>query len=650
MCSSRDGASKWTGKEEEDFCTRNDCASTDVIYDKTTKTLHLVKDGSAFLDVSIPVLADIDVDPKKCFSPSSRTDLCLSWDQNLILDVRKNKLRDTQCYVVNLRSTDDRLFPSTCFSLADAHWFGGAELHHQRWPLNDVILPLQPYVSQDLVVNTDSFGNVLEPYWINSNGVGVFVDDMTPLHASVNANNSDKICFQAKYEEPHQPRYLFEHTLLNYTVCKSDDVKEIHSQLRKIIFDKPSGIPDIRMMKSPIWSTWARYKTLINETTVIQFADEILDHGFSNSQLEIDDMYSTKYGDLDFDPDKFPDPSGMIQTLKTKGFRTSAWITPFANLDSVAFLEGAGKGFWLKDKLGQVPALVKWWQGVGGIVDFTNQEATEWFVQRLQEMKGEYGLDTFKFDAGEMTFLPSSYKPTLPLANPGFFTTQYVDTVSRLGDAIEIRCGYKTQQHPVFVRMADKQSNWGYANGLRTLIPTVLTLGILGYPYILPDMIGGNGYGDDFSFDVVLPDRELYIRWLQITTYLPAMQFSFVPWDYDDEVVKMAKKMVDTHENIVTPILMKATKEAMKHGHPLIRPLWWIDPKSDDALISDSQFLIGNEMLVAPIVFESARSRDIYLPHGQWHDQLRGDKLTGPKWLRNYRIELDEIATFLLVV
>ena len=69
--------------------------------------------------------------------------------------------------------------------------------------------------------------------------------------------------------------------------------------------------------------------------------------------------------------------------------------------------------------------------------------------------------------------------------------------------------------------MGDKESRWGYDNGLKTIIPTALTFGILGYPFILPDMIGGNGYtygdNDDIELtETVLPDRELYIRWLQV--------------------------------------------------------------------------------------------------------------------------------------
>jgi len=57
----------------------------------------------------------------------------------------------------------------------------------------------------------------------------------------------------------------------------------------------------------------------------------------------------------------------------------------------------------------------------------------------------------------------------------------------------KVRCGYRSQRFPVFVRMGDKESRWGTDNGLRSLIPTALTMGLLGYPFILPDMIGGNG-------------------------------------------------------------------------------------------------------------------------------------------------------------
>ena len=58
----------------------------------------------------------------------------------------------------------------------------------------------------------------------------------------------------------------------------------------------------------------------------------------------------------------------------------------------------------------------------------------------------------------------------------------------------------------------------------------LLQLNLAGYPLVLPDMIGGNGYNNN------KPDKEIFLRWLQANTFMPSLQFSFVPWDYDDEV------------------------------------------------------------------------------------------------------------------
>ncbi|WP_432215026.1 TIM-barrel domain-containing protein, partial [Salmonella enterica] len=69
--------------------------------------------------------------------------------------------------------------------------------------------------------------------------------------------------------------------------------------------------------------------------------------------------------------------------------------------------------------------------------------------------------------------------------------------------------------------MLDKDSVWDTDNGLRTMIPSLLHFGILGYPYVLPDMIGGNAYG-------VMPGEELFVRWAQANTFMPALQFSIL--------------------------------------------------------------------------------------------------------------------------
>ena len=97
----------------------------------------------------------------------------------------------------------------------------------------------------------------------------------------------------------------------------------------------------LQMFTHPVWSSWAQYKTEINESVILQFAQDIVHHGFNNSQLEIDDNWESCYGDAVFDPQKFPDPTRMVSAIKELGFRTTLWIHPFINTECQAYSEAA---------------------------------------------------------------------------------------------------------------------------------------------------------------------------------------------------------------------------------------------------------------------------------------------------------------------
>lgn len=173
-----------------------------------------------------------------------------------------------------------------------------------------------------------------------------------------------------------------------------------------------------------------------------------------------------------------------------------------------------------------------------GAIDFTNQEAVEWWVARLKKIEA-MGIDSFKFDAGEMSWLPQI--PILKNASkelqPGVYTTTYMSMLAeRFNDRIEVRGAHRTQKLPIFVRFQDKDSKYTWNNGLPTLITTLLQMNLNGYLFVLPDMIGGNGYvGDSFEL-TALPPKDMFIRWLQCNVFMPSLQFSFVPWQYDNEV------------------------------------------------------------------------------------------------------------------
>ncbi|XP_070532691.1 myogenesis-regulating glycosidase-like [Ptychodera flava] len=570
---------------------------------------------------------------------------CTEFPQQARLHVMRRASSTTDCYDIIWEPLGDGDLED-CFNLAESHWYGGAELLHQYWPIEKSSVPMQPYQTSDagFIRDETSYGGFIERLWLNSKGVGIFVDSSVHLHASINANNDEKLCLKSKLYDIG--KYSSTNTDLRHTICVGADVKDVYTHLSAKYINKPDGIPDEKMFRSPVWSTWARYKMAVNQTKVLDFAHEIVSRGFPNSQLEIDDMWSPAYGDFEFARDKFPDAKAMISSLHSMGFRVTAWVIPFVKLDSQAYREGAATKYLVLDATTDKPLLTRWWQGDGALVDFTNPGACQWFIGRLEILRKSVGLNSYKIDAGETNFLPTSTKTHAPLTEPGDYTKFYVDCVARLGRQIEVRVGHHTQKYAVHQRMFDKDSTWGYDNGLKTMIPTALVMGIIGYPFNLPDMIGGNAYDPVDISKTVFPERELFIRWMQLTAYLPSMQFSLSPWQYDDEVVEIALKMVQVHEDIVTPIVLKAAREATVSGTPIIRPLWWTSPKDEVALTTDSEYLVGDDLLVAPILEGASRSRDIYLPKGRWIDDLRGGEHKGAVWLKNYRVDLSEIATF----
>lgn len=178
-------------------------------------------------------------------------------------------------------------------------------------------------------------------------------------------------------------------------------------------------------------------------------------------------------------------------------------------------------------------------------IDFTNPAAVTWWMSRLKRLK-TLGIDSFKFDAGEVSWLPQVAKLNGELElQPGIFTQQYVRTLANFGKNIEVRVGWRTQDLPIFVRMIDKDTRWTWNNGLPTLITTLLQMNLNGYVYVLPDMIGGNGYLDGSLNKTEFPSKEIFIRWLQANVFMPSLQYSFVPWDFDKDVSNLENPIQD---------------------------------------------------------------------------------------------------------
>lgn len=147
------------------------------------------------------------------------------------------------------------------------------------------------------------------------------------------------------------------------------------------------------------------------------------------------------------------------------------------------------------------------------------------------------------------------------------------------------------------------------------LIPQMLLQGLIGYPFNAPDMIGGGEFGSFLNLEAV--DQELIVRSAQVHALMPMMQFSVAPWRVlDEKHLEAIQKSVELREEYM-PIIMDLVHKASKNGEPIVRPMEYDFPKEGYHNIKD-QFMLGPNILVAPVLQHGKSSRMVSLPKGEW--------------------------------
>ncbi|KAJ6664964.1 hypothetical protein lerEdw1_005195 [Lerista edwardsae] len=289
-----------------------------------------------------------------------------------------------------------------------------------------------------------------------------------------------------------------------------------------------------------------------------------------------------------------------------------------------------------------VPLLTKWKGQLSAQLNVTSQAAVLWYMDRVSLLKQRLGAEYVVFEGGESNpFIEQAIPPPLELRGDKYICT-LASMAATLGDSSIISAGTRSSHLPLFVQMNPRRSDWSFA-GLKGIIPSVLHYSLLGYNFFIPDAIGGT-LASEF-----LIDDELYIRWLQIVTFLPVMSFSTPPWICcDDWVLNLTLHYIQKHKNLVVPLIEKYSKEWLSWGYPIFRPVWWLSPTESVTFTIDDEFLIGDEVLVAPITEQGQSQRDIYLPReGQkWMDTNTAEVFDGGTFLRNYSVTLLDVPVF----
>jgi alpha-glucosidase len=469
----------------------------------------------------------------------------------------------------------------------DEKWWGAFVGFGQEMPFGNLEL-------QDLA--TQNYNNQNAPLLISSNGRYLWSD--SPFKFSVQA---DKLDIYSEAEE------------LN-VIQAGKTLKEAFLNASKLHFPSSGKIPQPLFFSMPQYNTWIELMYNQNQPDILKYAHDAKKQGFPEGVFMIDDNWQKYYGNFEFKPDKFADPKAMIDELHQLGYKIMLWICPFVSADSPEYRDLEKKGFLIKSKGSNTPAMITWWNGVSASYDLTNPEAVKYLKSQLHQVQDKYGVDGFKFDAGDMNYFSGDY-------NLFEKTATAVDLCRRWSEIgldfpyNEYRASWKMGGKPLVQRLGDKDYSWA---ALQSLIPQAATAGLLGYSYVCPDMIGGGSFATFLNIEPNQFDQELIVRSAQVHAMMPMMQFSVAPWRIlNAENLKITRDFAVFHQKMGNYILALAQQTAQT-GEPILRHMEYAFPHQGFAECKD-QFMLGDKYLVAPMVVKGNRRR-VKLPKGLWKD------------------------------
>ena len=411
-------------------------------------------------------------------------------------------------------------------------------------------------------------------------------------------------------------------------------LREVFLHVSRRFFPASGKTAHPSLFLHPQYNTWIELTYNQNQKDVLAYARAIGANRYPEGVLMIDEGWFSHYGNLDFDRARFPDPKAMIGELHDLGLPVMLWVCPYISPDGQFFTElmldhtRNKKTVWFVNAANpKQPAIMEWWDGFSAVVDFTNPYGRQWFKAQLDRLMKEYGVDGFKFDGGDASYYSAkSMLGPSKAFDPAVSPNGHTEAFSRLGldyPLNEFRATWKMGGQPLAQRLRDKNHAWA---DLRMLIPGILNQGIMGYPFTCPDLIGGGEY---LSFrDAKTVDEELMVRAAQVHALMPMMQFSAAPWRVlRPENREIARQAALLHEKMGPEILTLARKAAAS-GEPIVRSLEYQFPTHGYGARTD-EFLLGEEILVAPVLEKGATERTVVFPPGRWRGD-DGQTIRGP--------------------
>jgi alpha-glucosidase (family GH31 glycosyl hydrolase) len=414
----------------------------------------------------------------------------------------------------------------------------------------------------------------------------------------------------------------------------------------------------------------AEHDIPVGSVVIEAWSDESTFTAFRDAQYTVnEDGAPHRLADFAFPPEgAWPDPKGMTDELHARDIRLHLWQIPLLKMrphphgqlaadaaaairEDVLIREPDPRG-------GTRPYRNRgWWFPLGLMPDLTDARAARWWTEKRRYLVDEIGIDGFKTDGGEhawgaeLVYLDGRRGDEKNNTFPVAYAAAYGELLASAGKAPVTfsRAGFTgSQAHGAFWA-GDENSTW---EAFRWSLNAGLTAAASGIVYWGWDIAG-------FSGDV--PTAELYVRATQAAAFVPVMQYHSefnhhrtpsrdrTPWNIaersaDDRVIPVFRRYAKLRERLV-PYLTRSAAATIATDRPLMRPLFFDWPDDPAVWGAEAQWLLGDDLLVAPVVEPGAHSRTLYLPPGGWIDVWTGDHVAGGRTLM-VDAPLDRIPVF----
>ncbi|MCX4774037.1 glycoside hydrolase family 31 protein [Streptomyces sp. NBC_01260] len=372
------------------------------------------------------------------------------------------------------------------------------------------------------------------------------------------------------------------------------------------------------------------------------------ERGLPLSVLHLDVDHYDAHRVFTVDRERFPDLPGLAEELRGEGVRLVSIVDPAvpAAPGNAVFDAGTAvgaSGAFVRDARGGI-VRGEVWPGECVYPDFTDPRVREWwgglYAERLAQ--GFSGVwhdmnEPVSFAAFGDTTLPRSARHSLDGRGGDHREAHNVYGLAMARAGYEGLCRLRPDERPfLFSRSGwagmqryggtwsgDVSTGWP---GLRASLALVLGLGLCGVPYSGPDVGGFDGS----------PSPEMYLRWFQLGAYLPLFRTHAAidagrrePWEFGPRVLDAAREVLLERERL-RPYWVTLAQLARLTGAPYVRPLWWGAPGDRALRECEDAFLLGDALLVAPVLGPGVGERAVRLPAGRWYDTVSGAVHEGP--------------------